>query len=66
MYMLNQVLSIIILYNANNTYAGAPSGQRVGLMLVQMLSNTRIRVEIFWDTISESKEFTKTSWYHQR
>ena len=54
------------LYNANNTYAGVPTDIRIGLMLVQMLSDTRIRVEIFWDTVSETKEFTDSSWYYQR
>ncbi len=54
------------LYNANNTYAGVPTGSRIGLMLVQMLSDTRIRVEIFWDTVSENKEFTDSSWFYER
>jgi hypothetical protein len=35
-------------------------------MLVQMLSDTRIRVEIFWDTVSENKEFTDSSWFYER
>jgi len=34
--------------------------------MVQMLSDTRIRVEIFDDTISENRDFTDASWYYQR
>ena len=54
------------LYNANNTSAGVPTGDRTGLMMVQMLSDTRIRLEIFEDTTSTSREFTSTASYYVR
>lgn len=55
------------LYNANNTGVdGLPTGERIGLMMVQMLSDSRIRVEIFDDAISENRNFTDASWYYQR
>ncbi len=55
------------LYNTNNTGAGGlPRGERIGLMMVRMLSDTRIKLEIFNDTTSESREFTSAAWYYQR
>ena len=54
------------LYNANNTNKGIPTGTRTGLMMVQMLTDTRIQVEIFDDTTSTSREFTSSSLYYVR
>lgn len=55
------------LYNANNTgIDGSPAGERIGLMTVQMLSDTRIMLEIFFDTTSETREFTSAALYYIR
>lgn len=55
------------LYNANNSGAyGLPTGERIGLMMVQMLSDTRIKLEIFFDTTSETREFTSAALYYIR
>lgn len=45
---------------------GEPIRDRIGLMLVQMLSDTRIKLEIFDDTTSESREFTNAAIYYTR
>lgn len=54
------------LYNANNTSEGVPTTGRSGLMMVQLLSDTRIKLEIFDDTESQSREFTDAALYYQR
>lgn len=54
------------LYNAFNTSKGLPTGSRTGLMIVQMLSNTEIKLEIFNDTTSISREFTNSALYYER
>jgi len=55
------------LFNGNNTNKGIPpTGTRTGLMMVQMLSDTRIQVEIFNDTTSIRKDFTSASLYYVR
>ena len=54
------------LYNANNTVNGLPSDLRMGIMLVQMLSDTRIRLEIFLDTLDTNQVFTSASWFYVR
>lgn len=54
------------LYNANNTSKGLPTVARIGLMMVQMLSDSRIKLEIFDDTTSISREFTSASLYYVR
>ena len=54
------------LYNANNTSKGIPTSSRVGLMMVQMLSDTRIKLEIFEDITSETRQFTSAALYYVR
>jgi len=54
------------LYNANNTVKGIPTASRTGLMMVQLLSDTRIKLEIFEDTTSERRDFTEAALYYQR
>lgn len=44
----------------------SPSGERSALMMVQMLSDTRIQLEIFEDTTSESRNFTSASSFYVR
>lgn len=53
-------------YNANNTSKGVPTTGRFGILLVQMLSDTKIRLEIFEDTTSQSRNFTDASLYYTR
>lgn len=54
------------LYNANSTSKGLPTGNRIGLMMIEMLSDTRIRLEIFDDLTSVTREFTSASLYYVR
>lgn len=55
------------LYDARNTGAGRlPGGERIGLMIVQMLSDTRLKLEIFFDPALEDAEFTAAAWYYVR
>ncbi len=55
------------LYNANNTSKGLPpTTARSGLMIVQMLSDTRIKLEIFDDTTSTTRAFTSAALYYVR
>lgn len=54
------------LYNANNVEIGVPTSSRIGLMVVQMLSDTRIKLEIFEDSTSTSREFTSAALYYVR
>ncbi|MGD9901223.1 MAG: M23 family metallopeptidase [Spirochaetales bacterium] len=54
------------LYNANNTSKGLPTSERTGLMMVEMLSDTRIKLEIFEDTTSLTREFTSSALYYVR
>lgn len=54
------------IYNGSNTLFGAPTGNREGLMMVQMLSDTRIKLEIFDDIISGSRAFTNSALYYVR
>ncbi|NCB48053.1 MAG: hypothetical protein EOM55_00255 [Clostridia bacterium] len=54
------------LYNANNFVGKVFSTGREKLMMVQMLSNTRLRLEIFDDAISASREFTSASSFYIR
>lgn len=54
------------LYNASNTSKGIPYSSRTGLMMVQMLSDTRIKIEIFDDITSDKREFTNAALYYQR
>jgi len=54
------------LYNANNTSKGVPTASRIGLMMVQMLNDTRVKLEIFDDITSDSREFTTDASYYVR
>jgi hypothetical protein len=54
------------IYNGNNTNKGIPTGTRTGLMMVQMLSDSRIELEIFDDTTSTSRAFTSSAVYYIR
>lgn len=54
------------LYSASNTVAGIPTGPRTGIMIVQMLSDNRIKLEIFEDTVSTSRDFTNEALYYSR
>lgn len=54
------------LYNGNNTIKGLPTGNRIGLIMVQMLSENRIKLEIFNDTTSTSLAFTNSAIYYIR
>ena len=49
------------IYNANVTNKGLPTGERIGLLMVQMLSDTRIKLEIFTDTTSIAHAFTSNA-----
>ncbi|MDD4816177.1 MAG: hypothetical protein PHQ62_03475 [Clostridia bacterium] len=54
------------LFNANNANKGLPTGERTGLMMVQMLTDTRIKLEIFEDITSQNREFTSNAIYYVR
>lgn len=60
------------IYNGYNTQYGEPvstSGPepiRIGLIMVQMLSDTKLKIEIFTDKTSESLPFTGNAWFYTR
>jgi len=54
------------IYNANNTNKGLPTGDPMGVMLVQMLSDSRIKLEIFEGITSGPSEFTGNASYYVR
>jgi len=54
------------LYNANNVSNEVFMTSREKLMMVQMLSDTRIKIEIFDDTTSVSRAFTSGALYYVR
>jgi len=54
------------LYNGNVTSKGSPAGSRLGLMMVEMLADDRIRIEISGDKTSVSLPFTEAAWYYGR
>lgn len=54
------------LYNGHNTSIGMPTGSRTGLMIVEMLSDTRIKIEIFDDETSETREFSANALIYVR
>ena len=54
------------LYNANNTLMGEPTGSYDWVMLVQMVSNTRIKLEIFNAVGGASYAFTSAALYYTR
>ncbi len=53
------------LYNANNAPIGLPTGNFDFIMLVQMLSENRIKLEIFNST-NENPQFTSATLYYSR
>jgi hypothetical protein len=54
------------LYNGNVVSKGAPTGPRVGLMMVQMLTDDTLRIEIFNDAISPTRAFTDAACNYER
>ena len=54
------------LYNANNAKKGLPTGNPMGVMIVQMLSDSRIKLEVFDNTTSGSFAFTNAALYYVR
>lgn len=54
------------LYNGNVVSKGEPTGARVGLMMVQMLTDDTLKIEIFNDATSPTKAFTDAAWYYER
>lgn len=54
------------LYNANNVTNEVFLTGREKLMMVQLLSDTRLKLEIFDDTTSVSREFTSASIFYVR
>lgn len=54
------------LYNASNTTIGLPTAGRIGIMVVQMLSDVRIKLQVFEDTTSTSREFTSEALFYIR
>jgi len=54
------------LYQYRYKYLPEFSDSRVGLMMVEMLSEDHIKVEIFIDTESEEREFTDDAWEYKR
>lgn len=52
----------------DHTIPGEPGdpNYRVGLMMVEMLSEDRIKVEVFPDTESNRREFTDAAWEYKR
>lgn len=54
------------LYNEFNTTKGLPTEDRIGIMMVQMLTDSRIKLEIFDDAVSKTREFTSNALYYVR
>lgn len=54
------------IYNGNNTNLGLPMGERIGLIMVQMLSDNKLKLEFFNDTTSISRAFTNSALYYIR
>lgn len=54
------------LYNANNTELGEPTGDCMGLMLVQMLDESRLRLQIFEGVTSGTQNFTSEALIYVR
>ena len=54
------------LYNGNNVSNGEPTGARIGLMMVEMVADDRIKIEIFNDTASATRTFSDGAWYYER
>lgn len=54
------------IYNANNTSIGLPNSSRIGLLIVQMISDTKLRLEFFEDTDNQTRDFTTSSSYYVR
>ena len=54
------------LYNANNTSHGLPTEERMALMIVQMITDTKLKLEIFEATTSTTREFTSSAIYYVR
>ena len=54
------------LYNGSNTLFGEPSASREGLLMVQLLTDTTLKLEIFNDITSESRAFTSNALFYSR
>ncbi len=54
------------LYNGNNVNSGEPAGTRIGLMMVEMVADDRIKIEIFNDETSNFLPFTSAACYYIR
>ncbi len=54
------------LYNGNIVSSGEPAQARIGLMMVEMIDDNRIKIEIFDDTTNDSRLFTSAACYYSR
>ena len=54
------------LYNGNIVSSGEPAQARIGLMMVEMIDDNRIKIEIFDYTTNDSRLFTSSSCYYTR
>jgi len=54
------------IYNANNTDKGVPSGDPIGIILVELINDERLRFEIFNDSQLEDPVFTNAATYYNR
>lgn len=54
------------IYDSRSTINAVPYGDRVGILLVQMLSDTKIRLEVLENSTIESSQFTNASLYYIR